>query len=125
MIARPHKHLPLLRTDGKADINIKNILVLRAANPIRQTLLFFVAIAVVNPCERADEGKDFAEGNEDGGVDYANGRERKGGGEQCAPEDAHCNCRKELETLHRVKLRVWRTPAQRHNRKGNSTSSAL
>lgn len=35
IIARPHKHLPLLRTDDKADINIKNILVLRAANPIR------------------------------------------------------------------------------------------
>ncbi len=61
--------------------------------------LFSVAIAIVDTYERADEGEDFAEGNEDGGVDGADGRESESGGEQCAPEDAHCDCRKELETL--------------------------
>ena len=94
MIVRPHKHLPLLRTDGKADINTKKR---------NGRSLFFVAIAVVNTYERADKGEYLAEGDKDGGVDDADGRERKGGGEQCAPEDAHCDCRKELETLHRVK----------------------
>ena len=59
--------------------------------------LFFVAIAIVDTYERADEGEDFAEGNEDGGVDDADGREGESGGEQCAPEDAHCDCREELE----------------------------
>ncbi|MDY6406257.1 MAG: hypothetical protein SPK97_03895 [Bacteroidales bacterium] len=56
-------------------------------------MLFFVAIAVVNTYERADEGEDFTKGNEDGRVDDADGREGKGGGEQCATEDAHCDCR--------------------------------
>lgn len=90
-----------------------------------RTLLFFVAIAVVDTDEAADKGEYFAEGNEDGGVDGADGRESKGGGEQCAPEDAHCDCRKELETLHRVKLRVWRTLWQIRTHRGNSISSAL
>ena len=52
---------------------------------------------VVYSYKTADKGEDFAEGNEDGGVNDADGREREGGGEQCAPEDAHCDCRKELE----------------------------
>lgn len=52
---------------------------------------------VVYSYQTADEGEDFAEGNEDGGVDDADGREGKGGGEQCAPEDAHCDCREELK----------------------------
>ena len=70
---------------------------------------------VVYSYQTADEGEDFAEGNEDGGVDDADGRESESGSEQCAPEDAHCDCRKELETLHRVKLRVWRTLGQKRN----------
>ena len=52
---------------------------------------------VVYSYQTADEGEDFAEGNKDGGVDDADGREGKGGGEQCAPEDAHCDCREELK----------------------------
>lgn len=55
---------------------------------------------VVYSYKTADEGEDFAEGNENGRVDDADWREGKGGGEQCAPEDAHCDCREELQTLH-------------------------
>ena len=80
---------------------------------------------VVYSYQTADEGEDFAEGNEDGGVDDANGREGEGGGEQCAPEDAHYDCREELKALHTISRRVWRTLGQRHSRRGNSISSAL
>ena len=52
---------------------------------------------VVYSYKTADEGEDFTKGNEDGRVDDADGREGKGGGEQCATEDAHCDCPKELE----------------------------
>ena len=52
---------------------------------------------VVYSYEATDKGEDFAEGNEDGRVNNADGREREGGGEQCAPEDAHCRCRNQLE----------------------------
>lgn len=55
-----------------------------------------VLVVVINTYKRAGEGKDFAEGNKDGGVNDADGREGEGGGEQCAPEDAHCDCRKKL-----------------------------
>lgn len=52
---------------------------------------------VVYSYEATDKGEDFAEGNEDGRVNNADGREREGGGEQCASEDAHCRRRKQLE----------------------------
>ena len=52
---------------------------------------------VVYSYEATDKGEDFAEGNEDGRVNNADGREREGGGEQCTPEDAHCCCRNQLE----------------------------
>lgn len=59
--------------------------------------LVLVAVLIVYSYKRADEGEDFTEGNEDGGVDDADGRKGEGGGEQCAPEDAHCYCCKKLE----------------------------
>ena len=62
-----------------------------------RTILFLILVMVVYSYEATDKGEDFAEGNKDGGVDDADGREREGGGEQCAPEDAHCRCRNQLE----------------------------
>ena len=90
-----------------------------------RTILFLILVMVVYSYQTADEGEDFAEGNEDGGVDGADRRESKGGGEQCAPEDAHCDCREELKALHTISRRVWRTLAQKRNHIKNSISSAL
>ncbi len=64
-----------------------------------------ILIVIIYSYKTADEGEDFAEGNEDGGVDDANRREREGDGKQCAPEDAHCDSREELDkrsVLHSV-----------------------
>ena len=141
IIARPHKHLPLLRADGKADINIKNILVLRAANPIRMKesfeqdeirngrSLFFVAVVVIHTDEGTGEGEGFAVGYKERGINDAGRGKCQPCYKQGAPEDAHCCSEDQLQKrlfhctgllishiLLMLNLRVWHTPLRRRNR---------
>lgn len=64
--------------------------------------LFPVAVVVVDADEGAGEGENFAEGDEDGGVNLACGRQGYSCDQQCAPESTHCSSKQELDALHQA-----------------------
>ena len=57
---------------------------------------------VVYADEGATKGEYLSEGNEDGVVDFAQGRAAEAREKQCAPESAHCSSDDELKAFHLI-----------------------